>query len=141
MIKKFLLLLMLSLILLPSTSVLAGDPPGIFKQATGKLQTTAKSAELGDVTQSPTNLISNAINSALGFLGIIAVILFIYAGGLWLTAAGSEDKVTKAKKIMKNAVIGIVIVALAYGITAAVFNLVIPASAPAPAPAAGTPPK
>ncbi|MFA6098129.1 MAG: Ig-like domain-containing protein [Patescibacteria group bacterium] len=53
---------------------------------------------------------------ALGFLGLIAVIMIIYGGVVWMTAAGNTDKVAKAKKIIIRAVIGLVIVLLAWAI-------------------------
>ena len=56
------------------------------------------------------------VNWLLGFVGIIAVVLFIYAGVLFLISAGNDESVGKAKKIMLYAVIGIVIIFLAYTI-------------------------
>jgi len=70
------------------------------------------------------NIISNIIETILGFIGVIILILLIYAGFLWMTAGGSEDKVKKAKTIMKNAVIGLLIVVLSYAITTFVVNKV-----------------
>lgn len=105
---------------------LAADSAPIFGKATEKLQTTSEAAELGDPSDTdPAQVVSNAVNTVIGLLGIVAVILVIYAGGLWLTAAGSEEKVTKAKKILRSTVVGIVIVGLAYGITTFVINLVV----------------
>ncbi len=61
--------------------------------------------------------IANIVKIALGFLGIIFVILIIYAGFMWMTAAGSEERISKAKKIMIAAIIGVAIVLSAYLIT------------------------
>lgn len=66
--------------------------------------------------------IARVINIAFGFLGIIAVILVIYAGFLWMTAHGNEDQVKKAKLILRNAVIGLVIILSAWGIAAFVIS-------------------
>jgi uncharacterized protein with PQ loop repeat len=49
------------------------------------------------------------INIVLSFLGIIFVVLIIYAGILWMTAQGDEAKVEKAQKIMSSAIIGLII--------------------------------
>lgn len=54
------------------------------------------------------------MNTLMGFLGIVFFILIIYAGILWMTAAGQEDKITKAKKILASSTIGLVIVFGAY---------------------------
>jgi len=61
--------------------------------------------------------IGNVIGVLLGFLGIVMVVLIIYGGFLWMTAGGDEAKVTKAKTIIRNAIIGIVIILAAYIIT------------------------
>ena len=42
--------------------------------------------------------------------------LIVYGGFLWMTAAGNDDAVSKAKKIMIAGVIGLVIVLSAFAI-------------------------
>ena len=49
-------------------------------------------------------------------LGLVAVAFLIYAGILMVTAGGAEEQVTKARKIIMYAVIGIVIILLSYTI-------------------------
>ncbi len=61
--------------------------------------------------------ISGIIRIILGFLGVIFIILIIYAGLLWMTSAGNEDKIATAKQIMTAGVIGLAIVLMAYAIT------------------------
>ncbi len=63
------------------------------------------------------NLIGNIIMGALGSVGIIFLILMIVGGVMWMTASGNEERVTKAKSLITNAVIGMVIVFSAYAIT------------------------
>ncbi len=60
--------------------------------------------------------IISIVQWALGFLGLVAVIMILYGGFVWMTAAGNQDKVAKAKKIITRAVIGLVIVLLAWAI-------------------------
>ncbi len=60
--------------------------------------------------------IGRIIDFLLGFLGVLALILILYAGFLWMTAAGNEEKVAKAKKIMGAAVIGLVIILASFAI-------------------------
>lgn len=62
------------------------------------------------------------ISVALSFVGVLFFILMIYAGILWMTAAGNEQQISKAKGLMMNAIIGIVIVLSAYAITAFLGN-------------------
>lgn len=61
--------------------------------------------------------VARIINVALSLLGIIAVVLVVYAGFMWMTAAGNDEKVGKAKKILIGAVIGLAIILSAYAIT------------------------
>ena len=58
--------------------------------------------------------IANIINIALGFLGIIAVIFILYGGFMWMTAAGNEDQVGKARQMITQAVVGLAVVFAAY---------------------------
>jgi hypothetical protein len=64
------------------------------------------------------SIIASIINIVFGFLGILAVILIIYAGYLWLTAGGNSEQVEQAKKILQGAVIGLAIILSAWGIAA-----------------------
>lgn len=68
-------------------------------------------------TADPRFIIGRIIQVALGFLGVIAVGLIIYAGFLWMTSGGDEDKIGQAKKILRNAIIGLVIILMSWAIT------------------------
>ena len=52
----------------------------------------------------------NIANFALGFLGLIAVLIIIYSGFLYVTSAADSDGVENAKSNIKNSVIGIFII-------------------------------
>lgn len=58
------------------------------------------------------------IKVILSLVGTIFLALTIYAGILWMTAAGSEDKVSQAISILRSAVIGLAIITSAYSLTA-----------------------
>ncbi|RJO59371.1 hypothetical protein C4546_02415 [Candidatus Parcubacteria bacterium] len=58
----------------------------------------------------------NVISFVLGLLGLIAVIMILYGGFIWLTAGGNEDKVGSAKKIISAAIVGLIVVLLAWAI-------------------------
>ena len=64
----------------------------------------------------PRMVAARIVQIALGFLGILAVALIVYAGYIWMTSAGNADRVEKAKNIIKNAVIGLVIILSAFAI-------------------------
>ncbi len=84
----------------------------------------------------PAVIVGNVVGYALGLLGIVFVILTIYAGFLWMTAQGNEEQITKAKKMLTNAVIGIIIISLAYVITSFVMTNIQTASTATEAPPA-----
>jgi len=58
----------------------------------------------------------NIVQWLLGFLGLIAVIFILYGGFVWMTAAGNEEKVSKAKKVIGAAAVGLIIVLVAWAI-------------------------
>ena len=72
--------------------------------------------------------IAQIIKAILGFLGVIFIVLIIYAGFLWMTSAGNEEKAGKAKKIITAAIIGLVIVLSAYAITIYVTDKIVGAT-------------
>lgn len=66
---------------------------------------------------SPVVIVARIIDVILGLLGIVTTILVFYAGFLWLTSAGNEDKIDKAKQTLSAAVLGLVIVMTSYAIS------------------------
>lgn len=54
--------------------------------------------------------IKNIVNFALGFLGILAVVIIIYGGFLYVTAAGNDEKAGKGKKAVTYAITGLLII-------------------------------
>lgn len=68
------------------------------------------------------------INVLLGFLGIIAIVIILYGGFVWLTAAGNEEKVSQAKKIITAGIIGLIIIFVSYAIAEFVISSLITAT-------------
>lgn len=62
------------------------------------------------------------IQVVLGLLGAIFVILMVYAGYTWMTAAGNEPKIDKAKNMIQTAIIGLIIVLSSWAIWTFIFN-------------------
>ncbi|MFA5130828.1 MAG: pilin [Patescibacteria group bacterium] len=75
------------------------------------------SNSLSLATGDPREIIGRIIQIALSFLGVIALILIMYAGFLWMTSAGDEDKISRAKSTLQSAVIGLIIILSAWAIT------------------------
>lgn len=70
----------------------------------------------------PTTII-RIINWTLVLVGVLALAFIVYAGFLYITSRGDEGQVERAKNIIVNAVIGIVII----GVAAVLVNFVIDA--------------
>ena len=66
--------------------------------------------------QDPRSMVGSVLKVFLGFLGVISVIIVAYGGFMWMTAAGNEDRVDKAKKIITAGVVGLVIILMSFGI-------------------------
>ncbi len=81
---------------------------------------------LGDT--SPVDVTTSIITWVLGILAIIAVALIIIAGIQWMTSGGNEEKVTTAKGMLRNAIIGLLIILAAYGIARYVIGIFAGAS-------------
>lgn len=114
MFKKIsLLLFLLTLLILPYL-VFAQSPTDALKQ-TGN---DAGFAAADDTSVS--KIAGTVVATALSLLGIIFIILIIYGGVRWMMAQGNEQEVETAKNVIKNSIIGLIIVVGAY----AIYNLV-----------------
>lgn len=113
---------------IPSASAAADQQP------TFGLDDTAKAARLNITDKTPAEFVGDIIGYALSFIGVVFFVLMIYGGLRWMTARGNSEIVEKAKNIIETAVIGIIIVFLAYTVTNFVINkLVQSGGAPATA--------
>lgn len=51
----------------------------------------------------------NVLNFLLGILGVLAMVMLVIGGMMYLTSAGDEDRIDKGKKIFTYSLIGIVV--------------------------------
>ncbi len=63
------------------------------------------------------------LNYFLGFLGLLAVLMIVYAGILLVTAQGEEEQVGKGKKIILWAAIGLIVIMLSFAIVRVVVGV------------------
>jgi len=91
------------------------DESGLATTATGAGYKTS-------TTQTPEYFISQIIQIVLSFLGVLFLGFMVYAGFTWMTAAGNEQKAEKAKEIVIESVIGLIIVIAAYAITSFIYS-------------------
>ncbi len=82
--------------------------------------------------------VGNIIRPVLGFVGTIFLLLVIYAGVTWMTAAGNDERITKAKKILVSASVGLALVILSYAIASFIADSVITSSSTAPSQPVGS---
>ncbi|HAT03531.1 MAG TPA: hypothetical protein DCS29_02005 [Candidatus Magasanikbacteria bacterium] len=86
-------------------------------KAIEQLQAGGVQAGYGEEAQDPRVIAARAIQMFLGLIGTIFTFLFVYSGYLLITSHGEEDKITKARKTMMGAVIGLFVTLLAFSIT------------------------
>lgn len=79
----------------------------------------------GDVRQTAAKI----INVALGFLGIIAVVIVLLGGFKYMISGGNEEKTTEAKNLIVSGIIGLAIILSAWAITSFVISRLINATA------------
>jgi hypothetical protein len=72
----------------------------------------AQNLNLAD--RDPREAAVNLVKLIMTFLGIIAVVIILLGGFKWMTAAGNEDKVAEAKKLIGAGIIGLVIILSAF---------------------------
>ncbi len=104
---------------LPLFCVEAGDLLGAFGKGSNLEQMATSSgynASEGN-SDSLELKIASIIQVALGLLGVLFIVLTIYAGITWMTAAGNEESIKKAATTLKHNIVGLIIVLLAYVIS------------------------
>lgn len=74
-------------------------------------------ASTGLTSADPRLIAAQIIRAALGIIGIIMLVIIGYAGFRIMTSQGQEEVVTKAKDMIKNAVIGLAIILASLAIT------------------------
>ena len=71
--------------------------------------------------------IGTYISTVLNLLGVVLLLIFLYAGFLWMTAQGDGKQVDKAKMMMRNALVGLVIVLLSRALATFVIGRLVTA--------------
>lgn len=74
------------------------------------------------LTDAPGDVINRIVNTFLWVIGILAIIYLIWGGMTYVTAGGDAEKAGKGRIAITNAIIGIIIVALAIVIYRAILG-------------------
>lgn len=80
------------------------------------VDTSSASPQL-QLVDNPAQIAVQIIRALLTFMGVGTIALMIYAGARWMTAAGNDQAVADAKKTLRNAVIGLILITMSYSIT------------------------
>lgn len=64
------------------------------------------------------------IRGVMGLLGVIFLVLVVYAGYKWMLAHGEPGEVKEAQKLLLNSVIGLVITVSAFALSTFVINAI-----------------
>lgn len=67
-------------------------------------------------------IMSALINQAISLMGIVFVVIILYAGFLYLFSMGDDEKIQKAKSTIFGGIIGLVIIFTSYSIASFVIN-------------------
>ncbi|MFA5954197.1 MAG: hypothetical protein WC817_01515 [Patescibacteria group bacterium] len=70
-------------------------------------------------------VVARIIRVLLGFLGIVAVLIVLYGGFQWMTAAGNEERVSSARATLTAGLIGLVIILSAYAIASYIITTIL----------------
>ncbi|MFA5175332.1 MAG: pilin [Patescibacteria group bacterium] len=93
-----------------------GQPSGIDLRAEAR---SLNPMNFGDVSE----LIGRVINALMAFIGSITLVLYIFAGFLWMTAAGAKEKIVKAKSIFIWTSMGVIVMLGSYILVKFVFDI------------------
>jgi len=100
-----------------SNFALASTAQEIAKQGLATTNAQAKLSE-GD----PATTIGAMLSVLLSILGLVFVIICVYAGITWMTAAGDADNVKKARSMLIQGALGLAVTLAAYALTSFVVD-------------------
>lgn len=104
-------------------AVLAQQDLNVNDLGVGAIQNDIKLGS-GDVRQTAARL----INVALGFLGIIAVVIVLIGGFKYMVSGGNEEKTSEARRLIVSGIIGLAIILSAWAITSFVISQLVSAT-------------
>lgn len=82
----------------------------------------------GGPTGGPVLIASQIINILLQLLGLMALILMVYGGWIWMMSKGNQEEVSKAKDLITGTVIGMLVILASYSFMRFVFEAIVDAA-------------
>jgi len=114
--KKIRLLILLVVLLLPVAVLAANFIPENPASGGGLVGTSSSTF---------TQELGNIIKAVLVAAGLLAVAFIIWGGFMYITSRGNEELATEAKNIIRNAIIGLVVIILSYVIVVVIARALI----------------
>ncbi len=137
--KKFLVGLFILLgVLVLAHPILAEGEPGANEKSKSSLknaianQNDAFGGDKGAGYGRPSDarlIAASGIQVFLSFMGTLFSIYTVYAGFIYMTSAGNEEKITKARGMITHGVIGVAVIFMSYTIVYFIYKSVIFAQA------------
>jgi hypothetical protein len=117
MFKKLLIISIAIFLFLPVLT-LAGDTNSAAGGHTGSSVSLNNplTGSASDVTGGIPAIIGKIINAVLGIVGSLALLMFVYGGLLWMTAAGRDEKITQGKNIIIWSTLGLIVIFSSYAV-------------------------
>ena len=120
LVRRFRIFTLLATATMVGVGIFVMAHPALAQGAVANLTEVADATGLGQ--EDIRIVIGRIVRIVLGFLGIIATLLVMYGGYLWMTAHGDTERVDEARKVLTNAGIGLIIILSSLAITQFVLN-------------------
>ena len=72
--------------------------------------------------------VASILRTAMGLLGIVAVVIILIGGFKWMTAGGNDEQTGEARKWIFSGIIGLAIILSAYALATYVINSLVTAT-------------
>jgi hypothetical protein len=101
------------------------SPSIVWAQSALQSDALDRTAEVAGINQGADliSIVGTILNVLFGLLGIVLLVIVIYAGYLWMTSGGDATKIENAKKLLRNGIIGLVIILASFAITSFILGL------------------
>jgi hypothetical protein len=119
---KKLIITGLGLLILPATS-LAAETNGLKGAVSSMLKTVGNTAKYDTSDINLWDVVGKYVAGSFFVAGVVFMIMTIYAGYQWMTAGGNAQQVATAQARIRNSVIGVVVVFIAYSFTQVVIEI------------------
>lgn len=73
----------------------------------------------------PVDTVALIVNVLLGLLGLLCLVIMIYAGWIWMMARGNQEDAKRAKDMITGTVIGMLVVLASYSFMSYVFESLV----------------